>query len=274
MIELPEAYTLTKQINETIVGKRIESVIAAHSPHKFAWYHEDPALYDHFLANRVIEKADTCSGMVEISAEDVTIVINEGVNLRLLGSDAKPPKKHQLLIKFTDGTMLVGSVQMYGGLLVFPNGKCKNSYYLLSKEKVNPLTSEFSFDYFLSLFEDGTEKMSAKEFLATKQRIPGLGNGCLQDILFNAGVHPKRKIATLNGDDIALLFKSLKATLKAMAEQDGRDTESDLFGNAGGYRTILSKNTVGGPCPICGAVITKAAYLGGSIYYCSNCQQL
>ena len=39
MIELPEAMVLSKQLNESIRGKRIMNVIAAHSPHKFAWYH-------------------------------------------------------------------------------------------------------------------------------------------------------------------------------------------------------------------------------------------
>ena len=35
---------------------------------------------------------------------------------------------------------------------------------------------------------------SAKAFLATEQRIPGLGNGCLQDILFRAGLNPRKKL--------------------------------------------------------------------------------
>ena len=59
-----------------------------------------------------------------------------------------------------------------------------------------------------------------------------------------------------------------------MAVQGGRDTEKDLFGNAGGYKTILSKNTVNEPCPKCNTEIRKEAYLGGSIYYCPCCQRL
>ena len=45
MIELPEALTLAKQINERLAGKVVRSTKAAHSPHKFAWYHRDPADY-------------------------------------------------------------------------------------------------------------------------------------------------------------------------------------------------------------------------------------
>jgi formamidopyrimidine-DNA glycosylase len=57
-----------------------------------------------------------------------------------------------------------------------------------------------------------------------------------------------------------------------MAEQGGPDTERDLFGQPGGYRTVLSRNTAGTPCPACGSIIVKEAYLGGSIYYCPRCQ--
>lgn len=36
-----------------------------------------------------------------------------------------------------------------------------------------------------------------KAFLAAEQRFPGIGNGVLQDILLESGIHPKRKISTL-----------------------------------------------------------------------------
>ena len=65
----------------------------------------------------------------------------------------------------------------------------------------------------------------------------------------------------------------LKSTLEEMTRRGGRDTEKDLYGALGNYRTILSKNTYHAPCPICGERIQKEAYLGGSIYYCPHCQR-
>ena len=110
--------------------------------------------------------------------------------------------------------------------------------------------------------------------MATEQRIPGLGNGILQDILFNAKMHPKKKVNTLAEKEKEVLFNSVKTTLSAMAAQGGRDTELDLFGHPGGYKTILCKNTVNKPCPVCGTIIKKEAYMGGSVYYCEKCQRL
>jgi Formamidopyrimidine-DNA glycosylase len=110
--------------------------------------------------------------------------------------------------------------------------------------------------------------------LATEQRIPGLGNGTLQDILFNAGIHPKKKTQDLSEQQKEQLFFSIKNTISEMCELGGRDTEKDLFGAFGRYKTKLSKNTSGKPCDKCGSIVVKENYLGGSIYYCKECQPL
>ncbi len=121
---------------------------------------------------------------------------------------------------------------------------------------------------FEKLFKEAKKSLSAKALLATEQRIPGVGNGVVQDILFNARIHPKRKVATLSEKEKSKLFHSLKDMLRAMTEAGGRDTQTDFFGNKGKYRTILSSNTWKEPCPVCGGTIIKEAYMGGSIYYC------
>ncbi len=37
MIEIPESLTIAKQLNETVQGKKIVEMEAAHTPHSFAW---------------------------------------------------------------------------------------------------------------------------------------------------------------------------------------------------------------------------------------------
>jgi len=136
------------------------------------------------------------------------------------------------------------------------------------------LTDAFDRAYFDTLFDDETPKLSAKAFLATEQRIPGLGNGVLQDILWTARVHPKRKMSDLSAAEVDGVFAAVKGVLASMTAEGGRNTERDLFGRPGGYRTILCKDTLGASCPACGAAIAKEAYLGGAIYYCAGCQSL
>jgi formamidopyrimidine-DNA glycosylase len=274
MIELPEASVLAKQINETVIGKRIKKVIAAQNPHKFAWYYGDPQEYNGLLAGKVIGTAASYGGLVEIKAGNAILLFGDGVNLRYYAKSDELPSKHQLWIEFEDGSSLVSVVQMYGGLWAFTDGSFDSKYYRIAKEKISPLVKAFDMDYFNSLFGENTDKLSLKAFLATEQRIPGLGNGVLQDILFNARVHPKKKVNTLSKKDREELLDFLKLTLAKMVADGGRDTEVDLHGRQGGYKTILSRNTVDKPCPVCGTIIKKEAYMGGSVYYCSRCQKM
>lgn len=77
-------------------------------------------------------------------------------------------------------------------------------------------------------------------------------DGVLQDILFAARIHPKRKLRDLTEAECERLLSAVVSVLDEMTARGGRDTEKDLFG-----RTI-----------------TKEAYLGGSVYYCPVCQRL
>ncbi|UCG84402.1 MAG: endonuclease VIII, partial [Dehalococcoidia bacterium] len=185
------------------------------------------------------------------------------------------PKKHQLLIEFDDSSFLSASIQMYGGILCFNEGESDSMYYAVAKEKPSPITKEFNEEYFNSIISAiDLQNKSTKYVLATEQRIPGLGNGVLQDILFAARIHPKRKTETLSNTEKGKMYHAIKAVLKDMIDHSGRDTEKDLFGNNGGYITKLSKNTAGQPCGNCGSAIVKENYMGGSIYYCGICQEL
>jgi len=275
MIEIPEAKVLSMQLNETVAGKRIKNVTALQSPHKFAWFNRDPQDYNNLLAGKVVTKAEAVAGYVEITVEDVVLLFGDGVNLRYHGNEEKRPQKHQLLVEFDDFTAISASVQMYGGLWCFNIGEFDNSYYLRAKESISPISEEFDREYFNAILSaPSAEKLSAKALLAAEQRMPGLGNGTLQDILFNAKIHPKKKVSSFTENDKELIFNSIKSTLKEMTQQGGRDTEKDLFGNPGGYITKLSKNTANKPCKICGTPIIKEAYMGGSIYYCPQCQKI
>jgi len=275
MIELPEAVSIAGQLNDAVCGSRIAAVTAGHTPHKLAWYYGEPPTYPRLLVGRSAGKAAPLGSMVEMEVENARVLLGEGVGIRFHEAGQPRPARHQLLIEFDDGSALSATIQMYGGLGAFLEGELDNHYYRVAGEKPSPLSPEFdsaSFDRMIG--RDEVQKLSLKALLATGQRIPGLGNGILQDILFNARMHPRKKVNSLVAEDRGALFESVKATIAGMAEQRGRDTELDLFGNPGGYQTILSRKTAGKPCPSCGTVIRKEPYMGGSVYYCEQCQSM
>ncbi len=272
MLEIPESNTVGRQSADTLAGKRIKNVFTANSPHKFAFYSGDPETYGKLLNEREILSVKGHGMFVDLYCDkNTTITIGEGVNMRYYLSDEPHPQKHQLLIEFDDKSFIAFMVALYGGIWAYKNA-LDNPYYQGSLKSISPLDDAFNELYFDSIFKGVKKDISLKALLATEQRIPGLGNGVLQDILFNAGVHPRRKKSTLSDTKKADLFHSIKVTLDKMATLGGRDTEKDLFGQPGGYQTLLSKNTLKNPCPICGNTIVKEAYLGGAVYFCPTCQ--
>jgi formamidopyrimidine-DNA glycosylase len=274
MNELPETNTLAKQAQESLVGKTISSVDAAASPHKFAWYHGDPADYPNRLMDNIVESAQPYGMMVEIGLSGSTLLFSDGVKLRLHPDTGPIPKKHQLLLGFDDGTALSASLAMYGGLFCWEQGdEFENMYYDVAREKPSPLTDAFDEAYFNELMSpEDVRKLSLKAALATEQRIPGLGNGCLQDILWHARLNPRQKLKALSASELDALFTSLKETLAEMTRLGGRSTEQDLFGTPGGYQVVMCAENKGKPCPRCGCEIIKESYMGGSVYTCPQCQ--
>lgn len=273
MLEIPESKTISRQAGDALANKRITEVISATSPHKFAWYSGDPAGYSGLLVGRQVLSSRGHGMFVDLLCEDdVCVTIGDGTNMRYYDPFEERPEKHQLLIGFDDGSAVAFTVAMYGGIWAY-QGTFDNPYHHRSLNSISPLDERFDESFFDNIIQNAKD-LSAKALLATEQRIPGFGNGVLQDILFHAGIHPKRKKSTFSGLNRDDLFHSLKRTLKKMTEAGGRDTEKDLYGNAGAYKTVLSKNTLQLPCPNCGDTIVKEAYLGGAVYYCPTCQKL
>lgn len=275
MLELPETTALARQITETLAGRTVTALFNATRPHKLTWFAGDPGDYPAMLTGRKIVRADGHGPFLDIVFDgDVHLALSDGVMPRYHAPGAKVPENYQLLVTFDNGGFLAFSVAMYGGIQAFC-GLLDNPYYQGALSKTMPLDDAFDeayFDALLTATLAAKRSASAKAFLATEQRIPGLGNGVLQDILFRARINPRRKIATLNDVERHTLLESVRSTLHEMTERGGRDTERDIFGAPGGYTTILSKNTWTKPCPVCGAKIIKEPYLGGAVYYCPCCQ--
>lgn len=275
MLELPEVITLSKQANNTLCGKTIKQVFNATKPHKFTFYNSDPLEYGKLLIGKTIESSQGYGMFVDfLLTGNVTMNIGDGTIVRYYNPGDKIPANYQLLLAFEDESFLVFTVAMYGFINAYPDSVIDNKYYKLSKESISPLSDEYTPAQFEKLFEDAKKTLSAKALLATEQRIPGVGNGVTQDILFNARINPKQKVIALSDEKKETLFNSLKETLQEMTFEGGRDTQTDLYGNNGGYKTILSAKTWKNGCPCCGGVIVKEAYLGGSVYYCPECQGL
>lgn len=118
------------------------------------------------------------------------------------------------------------------------------------------------------------DKRSIKYFIVSDPKIWGLANGYLQDILFRAQLHPRRRVAGLTDEDRHRLYGAIRSTVREAIAANGRVTERDLFNQRGNYTPLMYTKTKGTPCPVCGTPIEKISYLGGSCYLCPTCQPL
>lgn len=274
MIELPEAITIGNQVMQTLAGRTVTDVYGATHLHKFTFFNGTPEAYRELLTGRQIRSAVGKGIFVDVCFdEDIYLSLFDGINMRYGRNGTPVPDKYQLLITLDDNSFISFTTSMYGGIYVFRH-TLDNKYRTLSLQSLSPLSEAYDEARFDRLIAGEKKNISAKALLASEQRIPGVGNGVLQDILFRAAIHPKRKIFSLNDEEKHRLFRSLKETLREMTDGGGRDTETDFLGNRGGYQTLLSKNSLNTPCPRCGNAIVKEAYMGGSVYYCPHCQRL
>lgn len=274
MLELCEIIILAKQINESLLNKEIVDVIANYTPHKFAWYYDDPQEYSKILIGDKFIKAEAIGNLVYIETNKSHLYFGEGI--QLLMTD-KIPTKHQLLIKFSDNTYLAAIVKLWGGMWL----KLKtdeNSFgewieFSINngKESYSPVSKNFSLSYMKDILFK-MEKGSLKQAVATKGQYAGIGNGTCNEILYNAKIHPKRKVNTLSENELLALHNSFIYTIDSIIKHNGRDTETDLYGNKGNYVTLNTKYKNQVSCS-CSSNIIKESYMGGSIYTCPICQK-
>ena len=277
MIELPEAVTIAGQINAALSGKRIVEGNRGTSPHKFAFYTRTAEDYEAILPGKTILSAESNGSLILVHLDSgYTLVLGSGGERILYHRRLTDlPAKRQLSLVFDDGSALSVSIQGWGFVQLLETEEIARHAYINST-KPSPLSGAFTGGYFEALFSElePGDPRSVKYFLISKPAVLGFGNGCLQDTLWNAGIHPRRHAVSLMVAEREALYGAIRSTLAQITSAGGRDGDLDLFGCPGGYKRILHSKTAGQPCPACGEPIEKEAYLGGAVYFCPKCQVL
>ncbi len=274
MLEMPEAVTIARQMQQTLNGKIFQSFTRGSLTHKFLWLNKPAEEYDKLLAGMPVTGATSFGRSIYLYAGETHLLWFGELGGRILyhlQGEALPAKYH-LRWDFTDASSLTFNLQMWGFVNLLERAELAAHPY--AEVGVPPLSVRFSYDCFDQLLEQYPEKTKKgiKAFMVTSKYVNGIGNGYLQDILFRAKIHPSRKIPTLNADDRARLHSAIQDTLAEAIRLGGREDERDLFDHPGGYKRLMSSDTVGQPCPDCGTKIEKISYLGGACYFCPACQ--
>lgn len=108
-----------------------------------------------------------------------------------------------------------------------------------------------------------------KSVLMDQSAIAGIGNIYSDEILFQAGIHPKARTDRLDAETRKRLFRQVKRVLETAVE---RGAGAELTPGVLPRSFLLPERKKGGRCPRCGGEIHTVKFSGRTAYYCAHCQ--
>lgn len=174
--------------------------------------------------------------------------------------DDEPPHA-RLLVSFSNGYHLAyDSQRKLGEILLI-----EDAQQFIQEKRLGPdaLDPDFDFDAFRRTFGKG--RAMIKSALMNQQRVAGIGNIYADEILFQAGIHPKKKLTQLGEEDYRKIFQAMKEVLQVAIERRANPEEfPDDY--------LIPHRQVGERCPNCPGTIEKVKISGRTAYFCPRCQ--
>lgn len=270
-MELPELTVLARQMSKEIVGKRFLEVFVANTKCLNMPFEN----FQKTVVGKIIKYIESRGKWLFIRLDSHMLLFNPGMGADVIyfKPDDKLPEKYQTKFTLNDRTGFTIRAWWFCYLHLLPE-KELNEHKLTAKLGISPLDKEFTLDKFRRLLKNG--RGNIKSFLIDQKNIAGIGNVYIQDTLFNAKLHPKRKISSLTDMEIEALYKSIKSVLNESIELGGLAYERDFYGKKGGYSDKQFKIAYkpGKPCPTCQTAIQKIKTSSTSSFICPDCQPL
>lgn len=266
MPELPEVETIVRELRETILNKKV-------------WKLEE-------LMPGTIVCGSFCSN--DLKGEKITAVLRRGkfivlelglnarivVHLRMTGrliwGDHYKNKKHmRALFTFSDGSRLFfGDMRRFGKIWIC-NAKEMDQLTGMIRLGVEPVGNIRGDVHFRG------RKGILKNTLLRQDLIAGIGNIYADEICFRSGLHPSRRMETLNKNEMDLLKESIVYCLQEGIKNCGVSMSDFVgtHGNLGKHQKYLQiYGRAGDNCYICRSVIEKVRIAGRGTHFCPTCQ--
>ena len=279
MPELPEVETVARQLAPMIETARIESVRLF-----------DPKLTlpgKRTLKGRRIARVFRSGKQValELASDDGrTPSLWLAVHLRMTGrlifrengetlgpaSSARFGRKHlRASFGLDRGRLLFYDVRRFGTVKLF------DSLTEMEPAGLDPLERRCTARTVGAMLARANQEI--KPWLLRQDRLVGLGNIYASEILYAAGLHPRKRAAALSFREAERLTKETRRILRKAIRFCGTTFSDfqDARGRSGGfvkYLEVYGKRNE--PCRRCGTPIEKIAQQGRSTFFCPSCQRL
>ncbi len=137
---------------------------------------------------------------------------------------------------------------------------------------VEPL--EVDLETFIKLFRG--RKTPIKSALLNQKLLRGVGNIYADESLFRAGIRPRRRAASISGEQLGKLHAAVKQVLKEAIELGGSSISDylDADGEEGFFQLrhrVYGRE--GEKCLVCKSPVKRVVTAGRSSHYCPRCQK-
>lgn len=275
MPELPEVETIKEDLRELVVGARIEKAEVL-----------DPGLVEQPSSEEFIRRLEgvRVTGarrrakhlIVELDPGDsVVFQLKIGGQL-LLVPPVKEPRTALMLVLYLDGDRRL----FLRDDTRFTRVRLLNAEELeerLSSLGPEPFGEEFKGNGVEYLREAlSSRRAQIKPLLLDQKVVSGIGNIYVDEILYDARLHPRRKANTLSGEEWSRLHAAILENLAAGVEHRGTTVRlyRDVLDRAGehqNYLRVFEKH--GKPCPDCEGTVVREKVGGRPTHFCPSCQR-
>ncbi len=278
MPELPEVETLRRQLEKTIISKKISQVKVLRAKS----FQGNPK---QIIGKKIIgieRKAKIL--IVKLSGKLYLLIhlkltgqlIYHQKRQRIVGGHPtldwvnKLPSKHtRVIINFSDGSKLYfNDIRVFGWMKIVKNLKLK-----IKNLGVEPFGKEFTIKYLKDIFSKSGR--AVKLVLMDQSKIAGIGNIYANDALFLARIDPRKPTKQLSNLAIKQLRASIIKVLKTGIKYGGasKNTYKHLDGLGGSYQKhFLVYQQDGKKCRKCGNLIKRIKIGGRGTFFCPKCQ--
>ena len=273
---MPESYFIASQL-QILIGKIVGNYeIADYEKHqKDGWFNKD----EHFLKNLINNELTAVESknaiiLMHFKSNHVLLIGPEyGGEIRYVKKEENFDKKFHLKLLFFDQDSLWIRIKGFGYCILYDSKDLMRNYVFKRDSSKIKITDENEFNLKNFLERIKQKNTNIKSLLIGKDAIiAGIGNSLFQEIIYNAGIHPKEKSFNLSIEQIQKLYLAIKFIVEIRIEVGGKKYIVDIYCQKGRYKPIMDSSLYKEPCPICGTNVDKITIGGGINYFCPTCQ--
>jgi formamidopyrimidine-DNA glycosylase len=264
MPELPDLLYIQARLRETLLGRRVvgerlrEPIVMRFTVRGnlsllLGRRLDDIIRHAHFLVFRF---------------EDLDLAVNPMLagRFRLASPEEKEERDLVFSLDFDCGVQLrYRDDKKMGKAYLLAKGDWKAAPGMDAAGGLDVLSPEFTRERFVSLLKQRRDQV--RLFLMDKRALDSVGNAYADEILFEAGLHPKTFCRKLTHEDAVRLHDAVVKVMRAAVDEVARRGE-DIDVKVRDFLKVRLKDV----CPRCGSKLRKAGVRGMDAYFCPQCQ--